>query len=112
MIALAAVAFSLAGAIMAFLRYNFTPAKIFMGDTGSLLIGTVCALLAILFIESNYQLAAGHPYTIRAAPAIALAVLFWPVFDTILVMIRRMLRGKSPFSPVKTHITTNYWVWG
>lgn len=63
MIALAAVAFSLAGAIMAFLRYNFTPAKIFMGDTGSLLIGTVCALLAILFIESNYQLAAGHPYT-------------------------------------------------
>ena len=102
--ALAVVAFSLAGAVVAFLRYNFTPAKIFMGDTGSLLVGTVCAILAIMFIETNYKLPPGQPYAMGAAPAIALAVLFLPLYDTLSVFLRRIARGRSPFSPDKTHI--------
>jgi UDP-GlcNAc:undecaprenyl-phosphate GlcNAc-1-phosphate transferase len=61
-LALAVVAFSLAGATLAFLWYNFSPAKIFMGDTGSLLMGTVCAILAITFIETNHKLPPGDPY--------------------------------------------------
>jgi len=100
---LAAVAFSLAGAIVAFLKYNFTPARIFMGDTGSLLIGTVCAILAIKFVEMNPQSLIGDvPF--RSAPAVAMAVLIIPVFDTLRVFLMRVVRGKSPFSPDKTHI--------
>lgn len=98
------VAFSLAGAILAFLKYNFTPAKIFMGDTGSLLIGAVCALLAIKFIETNYKLPADHAYVFGAAPAIALAVLILPLYDTMSVFLRRLIRRRSPFAPDRTHI--------
>ncbi len=102
--ALAVVAFSLGGAVLAFLRYNFTPAKIFMGDTGSLLLGTVCAILAIAFIETNYKLPTDHPYVLGAAPAIAIAVLILPLYDTLSVFMRRIVRGRSPFKPDKTHI--------
>ena len=102
--ALAVVAFSLAGAIVAFLKYNLTPAQIFMGDTGSLLIGTVCAILAIKFVEMNGQVTANTKYVFQAAPAIATAVLIIPVYDTLRVFLMRALRGKSPFSPDKTHI--------
>lgn len=102
--ALAVVAFSIAGAIVAFLRYNITPARIFMGDTGSLLIGTVCALLAISFIETNRQLPDAHRWKYQAAPAIAVALLVLPLFDTMTVMVRRILKGSSPFKPDKMHI--------
>ena len=102
--ALAVVAFSLAGAITAFLKYNFTPAKIFMGDTGSLLIGTVCAILAINFIEMNHLLPPDSVVTFTAAPAIAVGVLILPLYDTVRVFVQRVLRGNSPFSPDKTHI--------
>lgn len=101
--AMAVVSFSLAGAILAFLRYNITPAQIFMGDTGSLLIGTVSAILAIKFIQSNYQepLPALH---FHAAPAIAVGVLILPLFDTLRVFVCRIWQGRSPFHPDKNHI--------
>ncbi len=100
---LAVVAFALVGAIVAFLKYNFTPAQIFMGDTGSLLIGTVCAILAIKFVEMSPHAVVGN-ITLGSGPAIAMAVLIIPVFDTLRVFSTRILRGKSPFSPDKTHI--------
>ncbi|MEO6040057.1 MAG: MraY family glycosyltransferase [Saprospiraceae bacterium] len=102
--ALAVVAFSLAGAIVAFLKYNLTPAQIFMGDTGSLLIGTVCAILAIKFVEMNRQDVVEARFVFRAAPAIATAVLIIPLYDTLRVFLMRVVRGKSPFSPDKNHI--------
>ena len=102
--AFAVVSFSLAGATLAFLRYNFTPAKIFMGYTGSLLLGTLCAILAISFIETNYKPPPDSTYIWEAAPAIAIAVLILPLYDTFAVLIRRIIRGRSPFSPDKTHI--------
>jgi UDP-N-acetylmuramyl pentapeptide phosphotransferase/UDP-N-acetylglucosamine-1-phosphate transferase len=102
--ALAVVAFSLAGAVTAFLKYNFTPARIFMGDTGSLLIGTVCAILAINFIEMNHLISIKPAYTFNAAPAIATGILILPLYDTARVFIQRILSGRSPFSPDKTHI--------
>lgn len=103
-LALAVVAFSLAGAIVAFLKYNFTPARIFMGDTGSLLIGTVCAILSIEFIESNHNVPAPNPFVLGGAPAIAIAILILPIYDTLSSFIRRIIQGKSPFSPDKKHI--------
>ena len=102
--ALAVVAFSLAGAITAFLKYNFTPAQIFMGDTGSLLIGTVCAILSINFIEMNHLISIQPVYAFNAAPAIAVGILILPLYDTVRVFIQRILHGRSPFSPDKTHI--------
>ena len=104
---MAMVAFSLIGATLAFLNYNFTPAKIFMGDTGSLLLGLICSILAIKFIEYNGDpmLIAEHPgLVIKSAPAVAIGILILPLFDTLRVFITRMLKGKSPFYPDKTHI--------
>lgn len=101
---LAVVAFSLAGAIVAFMKYNFSPAKIFMGDTGSMLIGTVCAILAVSFIEMSHHISDRPPYIFDAAPAIAVGILILPLYDTVRVFIQRIINGRSPFSPDKTHI--------
>ena len=102
-IELSIVAFAMAGAIIAFLKYNFTPAKIFMGDTGSLLIGLVSSILAIKFIEIHNEIPA-HPFAFNAVPAVAIGILIIPLFDTLRVFIMRALKGKSPFSPDRTHI--------
>ncbi len=104
---MAMVAFSLIGATVAFLNYNFSPAKIFMGDTGSLLLGLICSILAISFIEHNNEpgLFKSHPnLVIKSPPAVAIGILIIPLFDTLRVFITRMAKGHSPFHPDKTHI--------
>ena len=93
--AYASVAFSLLGSMIGFLRYNIYKAKIFMGDTGSLVCGFIIAVLAIKFVEMK---------TISNAPTIAIAILFIPIIDTARVFVLRILAGKSPFSPDKNHI--------
>jgi len=100
---IAIVAFSLAGSLIAFLKYNVTPAQIFMGDTGSLLLGLVCSILAILFIDIHKDLG-DHQYAFKSAPSLAIAVMILPLFDTLRVFIIRILNGKSPFHPDRTHI--------
>ncbi len=98
----AILAFSLAGSILAFLIYNVSPAKIFMGDTGSLLLGIVNAILVIKFIEIASQPDA--VLFMPAAPAIGFAILFVPLFDTLRIFSFRILRRRSPFSPDRNHI--------
>lgn len=100
----AIVAFSCVGAIVAFLKYNFTPAKIFMGDTGSLHIGLVCAILVIQFIDMNFHLPDSVEYKLGATPVVAIGIMIIPLFDTIRVFITRILRGYSPFHPDRRHI--------
>ncbi len=95
----AILSFSMIGALFAFLYFNKTPAKIFMGDTGSLIIGLLCSVLAIKFIEFNRQTSIVH-----SAPVISFAVLIIPLFDTLRVMIRRMIRGISPFTADRNHM--------
>lgn len=102
-IAIAIVAFSLAGSTIAFLKYNITPAKIFMGDTGSLLLGMVCAILAILFIE-KHNILVDSQYAFKAAPSVAFGILILPLFDTLRVFVMRMAQRKSPFHPDRNHI--------
>jgi UDP-GlcNAc:undecaprenyl-phosphate/decaprenyl-phosphate GlcNAc-1-phosphate transferase len=99
---LAILAASLSGALIGFLYYNISPARIFMGDTGSLLIGLTMSILAIQFIENNkiWQ----DNWSIQSVPAVAVAVLIVPLFDTLRVFTLRAIRRKSPFSPDKTHI--------
>lgn len=100
----AIVAFATVGAVVAFLKYNFTPAKIFMGDTGALLVGLVCSILIIKFIDLNYTLENGAPYKFYAVPAVAIGIMILPLFDTIRVFTSRILQGKSPFYPDRRHI--------
>ena len=102
-IELAIIAYALAGSTIAFLRYNVTPAKIFMGDTGALLIGLVCSILAIEFIEVHREIK-GSPYAFEAVPAVAIGILILPLFDTLRVFVVRILRGKSPMHPDRSHI--------
>lgn len=109
---LAMVAFALTGALVAFLKYNYTPADIFMGDTGSMLVGLVCAILANKFLESHNsylpEVLVEKPflaiYEMKSIPAIAFGVLIIPLFDTFRVFMTRIIRGQSPFTPDKRHI--------
>lgn len=100
---LAIIAYSLAGACIAFLKYNITPARIFMGDTGSMLIGIVSAILVIEFIEVHSEIQ-NSPYAFKAVPAVAVGILILPLFDTLRVFIVRIFRGKSPLHPDRSHI--------
>jgi len=102
-IELAMIAFALAGSLVAFLKYNVTPAKIFMGDTGALLLGLVGSILAIKFIELHQQIG-NSEYAFKTAPAIAIAILILPLFDTLRVFALRISKGKSPFYPDRNHI--------
>jgi UDP-N-acetylmuramyl pentapeptide phosphotransferase/UDP-N-acetylglucosamine-1-phosphate transferase len=103
--ALATIALSLAGACFAFLQYNFiTPAKTFMGDTGSLLIGLIGAVLMIRFVEIHKTLPTTNPYYFSAAPAMAVSLFIYPIADTLRVFVLRLAKGKSPFSPDRSHI--------
>ena len=98
----AVMGFALAGSIIGFLIYNYSPAKIFMGDTGSLLIGLINSILVIKFIN-----VAGNPssnFPLEAAPAIGFSIMMIPLFDTLRVFGLRILDRRSPFSPDRTHI--------
>ncbi|MEE9438725.1 MAG: MraY family glycosyltransferase [Saprospiraceae bacterium] len=100
---LAMIAFALAGSLVAFLKYNITPARIFMGDTGALLLGLVCSILTIKFIELHQE-NLNVDYAFKSAPTMAIAILILPLFDTLRVFIMRLLKGNSPFHPDRTHI--------
>ena len=101
---LALFAFALMGSLIAFLRYNITPARIFMGDTGSLFLELICAVFAIQFIEMQKQLPPTDWLRFDAAPALAIGILIFPLFDTLRVFIMRIARGRSPLSPDRNHI--------
>jgi UDP-N-acetylmuramyl pentapeptide phosphotransferase/UDP-N-acetylglucosamine-1-phosphate transferase len=92
----------LIGALLAFLRYNITPAKIFMGDTGSLLLGVILAFLAIEFIEINSTY--HGPYNIKTSPVVAMGFLALPLVDMLKVFMIRLYNRTSPFHPDKKHI--------
>jgi UDP-GlcNAc:undecaprenyl-phosphate GlcNAc-1-phosphate transferase len=94
----ALIAFSLAGAVVAFLYFNFNPAKIFLGDTGSLVLGFSIAVLCIRLMQVNTLTSLPH------SPLFVLSLVFIPVFDTIRVFAKRIWKGKSPFQADKTHI--------
>lgn len=98
----AVLALSLTGSLAAFLLYNFQPARIFMGDTGSLTVGALNAIFVIKFISEASEASSALPVT--AAPALGFALLIVPLFDTLRVFSLRILRRQSPFKPDRTHI--------
>ncbi|MEL6924419.1 MAG: MraY family glycosyltransferase [Bacteroidota bacterium] len=96
----ALVAVALSGAALAFLFFNVTPAKIFLGDTGSLLIGLLLAVLGVQLLEAPLATMLAPANT----PAMLLAMLILPLFDTCRVFILRLYRGQSPFLPDRNHL--------
>lgn len=99
---MAIIAFSLAGALLAFLRYNFNPAKIFMGDTGSLVVGMILSVLAINTIR--YGLVTEGFRFPNKGPLMAIVFLAIPLFDTLRVFIVRTSKRKGPLMPGRDHI--------
>ncbi|RZK51697.1 MAG: undecaprenyl/decaprenyl-phosphate alpha-N-acetylglucosaminyl 1-phosphate transferase, partial [Pedobacter sp.] len=101
--AYAFIAFAMFGAIAGFLVFNYAPAKIFMGDTGSLIVGLVCVILAIKFIELN-KLGSKPDPNFYSAPAIAVAVMLVPIFDSLRIFFIRIIHKKSPFAGDRNHV--------
>lgn len=95
----AVLSFSFAAALMAFLTYNFNPARIFMGDTGSLILG----YLMIVFGIKIFNLSSGHIHS-TTFTLMVFSILLVPVIDTARVFLFRILKGKSPFSADRSHI--------
>lgn len=101
---LAFLSFSLAGSLLGFLLFNWQPAKIFMGDTGAMLVGFVLAVLSIHFIELNKALEIDPYYWIHASTTVAIGIMAIPIFDMIRVFGLRLAKRKKPFSPDRSHL--------
>jgi UDP-N-acetylmuramyl pentapeptide phosphotransferase/UDP-N-acetylglucosamine-1-phosphate transferase len=100
----ATLAFAMLGAILAFLIFNWEPSEVFMGDTGALVIGMMLAILSIHFIDINYNLSEVNPYRFNASVATATCFIIIPLVDTTRIIILRLKKGQSPFTPDKSHI--------
>ncbi|HYH15247.1 MAG TPA: MraY family glycosyltransferase, partial [Flavisolibacter sp.] len=100
--AYAVMSFAMTGSLMAFLIFNYNPAKIFMGDTGSLLLGLINSILVIKFITVADSTNVVLP--IESAVAVGFSILMVPLADTMRVFAIRIFQGRSPFSPDRRHI--------
>jgi len=92
--ATAVIMLSLLGALSGFLYYNFNPARIFMGDCGSLLLGFTIASTSVIFAAKSQAIVS------LTLPVLALGI---PIFDTLLSIMRRFLDSRSLFSPDREH---------
>lgn len=108
--AYALLAYSLGGSLIAFLIFNHHPAKIFMGDSGSLMIGLINSILVIKFINVASDPAIAIP--IDATAAIGFSILIVPLLDTLRVFAVRIFKGCSPFTPDRNHIHHLLMSWG
>ena len=99
---MAMIAFTLMGALLGFLKYNFHPAKIFMGDTGSLVVGMILSVLAINSI--SHGLVTDNIKLPNKGPLLAIAFLAIPLFDSLRVFVVRIMQGRHPLFPGREHI--------
>jgi UDP-GlcNAc:undecaprenyl-phosphate GlcNAc-1-phosphate transferase len=102
----ALIAATIAGACLGFLPYNFQPARIFMGDSGSMLIGLMLAT-ATTSASGKMDYSGGalrNTLALLSPLLVVAAVLFVPLLDLILAVIRRTRAGKSPFHADKMHL--------
>lgn len=99
----ATVAFALAGGLAGFLKSNWTPARIFLGDGGSLLTGLVFYVLCVELMNTPMT---GVPEPVSAVPQplLSMSILAYPLVDTLRVFTLRISKGRSPFSPDRNHL--------
>jgi UDP-GlcNAc:undecaprenyl-phosphate/decaprenyl-phosphate GlcNAc-1-phosphate transferase len=98
---------ALAGTCIGFLPHNFSPARIFMGDSGSMLVGLMLSAAATTATTSTDPQAFGSAFgslPLALPLLIPIAVLAVPFVDLLLALVRRMARGQSPFAPDKQHL--------
>ena len=100
----AILSFTLFGSLVAFLRYNFNPAVIFMGDTGSLVIGLILSILSIRLINTGIDIPKYDFYFPNKGPFISIVLLAIPLYDTFRVFFIRILSGYHPLHPDRNHI--------
>lgn len=86
---------SVVGALLGFLRFNTHPASIFMGDSGSQFLGFVAGITCLRLTQQS---------DVGISPLFPLLLFAIPIFDTFVVMMRRVAQGRSPFSPDRNHI--------
>lgn len=100
---LALLAFTLSGALLGFLVFNAHPARVFMGDSGSLIIGALLSVLAMRVVDHD---GSRLPEWLRTVPTplFAMSVIAYPLVDTFRVFVVRMAKGRSPFEADKNHI--------
>jgi UDP-N-acetylmuramyl pentapeptide phosphotransferase/UDP-N-acetylglucosamine-1-phosphate transferase len=99
-------AISMIGVLAVFFIYNVfgKKDKIFMGDSGSLLLGYLITAFVFRFCETNAYCLVPESLHMSAAPAVAICVLTVPLFDTLRVSVTRIKKGRSPFEADKNHI--------
>jgi len=86
---------AIAGAVLGFLKYNFSPASIFMGDTGSMCLGFIFAAMSLLGASKS---------TVAVALLVPIASMAVPLMDTGLAFLRRLIRGTHPFKGDREHL--------
>lgn len=101
---LSLITFCVSGTLFAFLKFNWEPSKIFMGDTGALLIGLLISYYSIQFLNANNSLLVGDPMKFESSVGTLICLLIIPIFDTSRVVILRLRKGLSPFKADKNHI--------
>lgn len=101
---MAVIAWSLTGSLLPFFYFNVfgNKLKLFMGDTGSLMIGLLMALFAVEICGK--ELPANHILYMKLTPVVTIAILFYPIFDLLRVFTIRLIHGKSPFIADMNHI--------
>nr|WP_287937377.1 MraY family glycosyltransferase [Algoriphagus sp.] len=100
----ALLSFTLLGGILSFMVFNWHPAKIFMGDTGSLALGFSIGSLILAFMEYNSALPAGALLKIEPSFTMGIVLLIYPLYDMARVFARRISKGKHPMSADKSHV--------
>ncbi|HLR76075.1 MAG TPA: MraY family glycosyltransferase [Balneolaceae bacterium] len=103
MMAHAVLAIALTGSLLAFLRFNFSPASIFMGDTGSQVVGFLLVFLAVSFVKTGVEATGTIPFG-EVVPVLVLSVLIVPLYDTLRVFLMRTFRKQSPFHADRLHV--------
>ena len=109
----ALISITMNASLMAFLGFNLSSdKKIFMGDTGSLIIGFVISVLTLKFLALKPHAYTELPFLLENAPLIAISILIVPLFDTARVFAIRIANKKAPFSPDRNHthhVLIDYW---
>jgi UDP-GlcNAc:undecaprenyl-phosphate/decaprenyl-phosphate GlcNAc-1-phosphate transferase len=100
----AVLSFSLLGGVMAFLIFNWHPAKIFMGDTGSLTLGFALGSLVVAFIVNNAALPEAAFLKLKPTFSAGVVLMIYPLYDMARVFARRISKGKPPMMADKSHV--------
>jgi UDP-GlcNAc:undecaprenyl-phosphate/decaprenyl-phosphate GlcNAc-1-phosphate transferase len=98
------LSFALLGGLLAFMIFNWHPAKIFMGDTGSLTLGFALGSLVVAFMESNAALPQGAFLRFQPTFTAGIVLMIYPLYDMARVFARRISQGKHPMVADKSHV--------